>query len=100
MTTDAIILMPILFSFVFLYGASKLNDEFNILKFIAYMFSFAGFFLSIWYSILYLISENKHIELQNALGTTIFILSLLFLFIIGIFLYKFIKSPTENEFKL
>jgi len=100
MAVGFIIFIPLIFSFLFMYGASKLNDEFNLLKFLAYMFTFISLFSSLWFGTLYLIAEDIYPTLQDAMGKVIWFGSLIFLFVVGLFLYKFIRSPIDKEFEL
>jgi hypothetical protein len=101
MIIGAIILIPMLLSFIFLFGSWALGDEHDMLKIFLFLLSMIPFYTSLHFGLVSIIKFYNFEELQNAIGSTVWWSGLVFGLIVTYFmiylLYKGIHTSAQNK---
>lgn len=97
----AIILIPLIFSFILLFGAGSMSDEHTVLKISLFLLSIIPFFVSAHFSVLSLIEYYDFPELQTVIGSTVYwigmVLFVIFIYFLIYILYIAIHQAAQNK---
>jgi hypothetical protein len=86
MLLAVIIVLPVILSFIFLYGATTLGNEHTVLKTFLFLLSIIPVFSSFYFGTTALIKYTSFTALQNAVGSTVYWIGMFFAVLIIYFL--------------
>jgi hypothetical protein len=94
MIIGVIILIPLIFAMLLLFGAMKMEDEDHVaFKIGMYLFSVIPFYISLWFGSIALNKFYGFAELQNAIATTTWIMAIIYTMVIAYFsIYAIMKG--------
>lgn len=88
-----LILIPLLFGILLLIGSFIFGEEHAVLKIILFLMAYLTVFLSLWFGLQTVVRYYGFTDLQEAIGTTTWIIGIVFFVILSYFLiYAFIKG--------
>lgn len=91
MIPAALILLPLLFAFALLYWTSQLSNEHEELKLFLQMLMFPLFWLSLHFGASSIIKFYDWVEVEDIIGTIVWIVGIIFLFIVFYFIVQIIR---------
>lgn len=91
-----IILLPLLFAFILIYGVDKLSQEHNVLRLFAFLLSFICLFASFHFGMVAIIELYDLEVFQDLIGSTIYWITMIFF----VFLIYFLLWILKNAFDL
>lgn len=93
MPLAALILVPMLFGILLLIGSFMFGEDHAVLKIALFLVAYLTVFISLWFGVQTVVRYYGFADLQEAIGTTTWIIGLIFFAIISYFLiYAFIKG--------
>jgi hypothetical protein len=88
-----LILVPLLFGILLLVGSFMFGEDHAVLKIALFLFAYLTVFLSLWFGVQTVVRYYGFADLQEAIGTTVWIIGILFFVIVSYFLiYAFIQG--------
>jgi len=89
----ALILVPLLFGILLLIGSFMFGEDHAILKIALFLISYLTIFISLWFGVQSLVKYYGFADLQEVIGTTVWIFGIIFFVILSYFLvYAFIQG--------
>lgn len=89
----ALIIVPMLFGIMLLIGSFMFGEDHAVLKIALFLIAYLTVFLSLWFGVQTIVRYYGFADLQEAIGTTVWIIGIIFFVILSYFLiYAFIQG--------
>lgn len=93
MPLAALILVPMLFGIMLLIGSFMFGEDHAVLKIALFLIAYLTVFLSLWFGVQTVVRYYGFADLQEAIGTTTWIIGIIFFVILSYFMiYAFIQG--------